>query len=142
MADLKTKQTDDSVEAFLDQVDDDQKRKDIDAVVELMKQATKAEPKLWGSSIVGFGQYHYKYPSGREGDWALTGFSPRKQALTLYITGGFDEYEGLLAKLGKYKMGKACIYVKRLDDLHLPTLKKLIQLSVKHVAKTHAASKR
>ena len=101
----------------------------------LMKQVTQLEPQMWGSSIVGFGSYHYKYASGREGDMPLTGFSPRKRNLTLYIMGGLEQYDALLAKLGKHTTGKACLYIKRLDDVHLPTLKKLIQQSVKHIAR-------
>lgn len=103
-----------------------------------MKQATKAEPKLWGGSMIGFGSYHYKSESGREGDWFLTGFSPRKQNLTLYIMAGFGQYDELLKKLGKHKTGKSCLYIKGLEDIHLPTLKKLIQLSVKQMTKTSA----
>jgi uncharacterized protein YdhG (YjbR/CyaY superfamily) len=103
-----------------------------------MKQAARAEPEMWGSSIIGFGRYRYKYESGREGEWFLTGFSPRKQNLTLYIMAGFEEYDELLKQLGKYKTGKACLYIKRLDEVNLPTLKKLIQQSVKHMAKTNA----
>jgi hypothetical protein len=101
-----------------------------------MKQVTKAEPRMWGSSIVGFGSYHYKYESGREGDWFVTGFSPRKQNLTLYIMPGFESYGGLLGKLGKHKTGKSCLYVNTLEDVHLPTLKALIRQSVKHMNKT------
>jgi hypothetical protein len=96
-----------------------------------MREITGEEPAMWGSSIVGFGSYHYVYASGREGDWFLTGFAPRKQALTMYIMSGFSEYDELLEKLGKFKTGKACLYVKKLDDIHLPTLKKLIRQSVK-----------
>jgi hypothetical protein len=101
-----------------------------------MKQVTKSEPKMWGSSIVGFGTYHYKYESGREGDWFITGFSPRKQNLTLYIMGGFARYDELMKQLGKHKTGKSCLYIKYLADVDLPTLKKLIQESVSHMRKT------
>lgn len=139
MAELKTKLNNASVDKFLKTVTDEQKRADCFALVEIMKQATKAEPKMWGSSIVGFGSYHYKYASGREADWMLVGFSPRKQNLTVYIMAGFEEYEALLTKLGtKHSTGKSCLYIKRLDDLHLPTLKKMIQKSVKHMLKTQA----
>ncbi|MCI0440394.1 MAG: DUF1801 domain-containing protein [Chloroflexi bacterium] len=135
MAELKTKPNEQSVEDFLNSVADDKKRRDSFALLELMKEVTKAEAKMWGPSIVGFGSYHYRYASGREGDWFLTGFSPRKQNLTLYIMAGFDQYDGLLKSLGKYKTGKACLYVNKLDDVDIPTLKKLIALSVEHMMK-------
>ena len=139
MAELKTKLTNASVKKFINTVPDEQKRADCLALVDLMRKVTKAEPKMWGSSIVGFGSYHYKYASGREADWMLVGFSPRKQNLTLYIMAGFEEYEALLKKLGtKHSIGKSCLYIKRLGDVHQPTLKKMIQLSVTHMLKTNA----
>ena len=100
-------------------------------------------PAMWGSNIVGFGSYHYVYASGREGDWPLTAFSPRKQNITLYIVAGFEQYEGLLAKLGRHSCGKSCLYIKRLSDVHVPTLKKLVTASVRHMIRTNppAASK-
>ena len=137
MAELKTKRNEQSVEAFLNGVVDEKKRQDSYTVLELMKQVTGTEPEMWGSSIVGFGSYHYKYESGREGDWFLTGFSPRKQSLTLYIMSGFSEYEALLNKLGKYKTGKACLYVKKIEDIDLPTLRELVRQSVEHMAKSN-----
>jgi len=137
MAEPKTKLTNESVEAFLNRIPDKQKRADAFTLLEIMQQVTRAEPKMWGSSIVGFGAYHYVYASGREGDWPLTGFSPRKQNLTVYITSGFEQYGALLAKLGKHACGKSCLYLKRLDDVHLPTLKKLIRQSVKHMRATN-----
>ena len=140
MAELKTKVNKANVEKFLNTIKDEKKREDSFTVLELMKQVTKAEPRMWGSSIVGFGSYHYKYASGREGDWFLTGFSARKQNLTLYIMAGFDEYEELLKKLGKHTTGKACLYIKSLEDVHVPTLRKLVQQSVKHMASTNAPS--
>ena len=100
-----------------------------------MKEVTGEEPCMWGNSIVGFGDYHYKYKSGREGDWFLIGFSPRKQYLTLYIMAGFDHYEDLLTKLGKYKTGKSCLYLKRLSDVNSEILKTLASESVKFVKK-------
>lgn len=130
MAENKTKETDASVETFLNQIEDEQRRADCKAVAKLMQQATQFKPKLWGSSIIGFGSYHYKYESGREGDSCLVGFSPRKQNIVLYITGGFDNYEALLKKLGKYKMGKACIYLNRLSDIDPTVLKDLVKESV------------
>ena len=111
LAKLKTTENEDYVEAYLNKVEDEQKRNDCLAIMELMKQATKKEPKMWGGSIVGVGNYHYKYPTGREGDWFLTGFAPRKKSITHYIMAGFDEYGDLLEKLGKYKTGKSCLYV-------------------------------
>ena len=138
MTELKTKPNDQSVEEFLNSIKDETKRQDCFTLVEIMKQATKAPPKMWGSHIVGFGSYHYKYASGRDGDWFLTGFSPRKQNLTLYIMGGFEPYDALLKKLGKHTTGKACLYIKRIKDIDLPTLKKLIQQSVKHMTQASA----
>lgn len=135
MAELKTKRNDNSVEAFLNGIPDTQKRRDAFTILQLMKKITRAEPKMWGSSIVGFGSYHYKYESGREGDWFIAGFSPRKQNLTLYIMPGLTPYGALLKKLGKYKTGKSCLYVKSLDDIDLSTLKKLIEQAVKHMTK-------
>jgi hypothetical protein len=103
----------------------------------MMGEITKAKPKMWGSSMVGFGTYHYKYASGREGDWFLTGFSPRKQNLTLYLMAGFGRYDGLMKKLGKYKTGKSCLYVKTLDDIDPSTLKSLIRESVRYMRKLY-----
>ena len=131
MAELKTKLTDASVDEFLNQIEDEQKRKDCFEILKMMKQATKAEPKMWGTSIVGFGDYHYKYASGREGDWMLTAFSPRKQNITLYIMAGFGRYETLLNKLGKHSTGKGCLYIKRLSDVDKKVLKELVVESVK-----------
>ena len=136
MAELKTKQTTASVEDFLNGVADEKRRQDCFTILELMQQATQAQPKMWGTSIVGFGAYHYTYASGREGDWFLTGFSPRKNNLTLYIMSGFDEYEALLSKLGKYKTGKACLYINKLGDVDLTILRSLIERSVAHMVRT------
>jgi hypothetical protein len=138
MAELKTKKTDDSVEAFLNSVEHDKRRTDAFKVLDLMKEVTGEAPKMWGSSIVGFGDYRYKYESGREGEWFLAGFSPRKQNLTLYVMAGFDEYDDLLSKLGKYKTGKSCLYINKLEDVDLPTLKQLVKKSVEHVAETNS----
>jgi len=135
MAELKTKQNDLSVEKFLKSLADKSTREDCLAIVQLMKQATKAEPKMWGASIIGFGTYHYKYESGREGDWFLTGFSPRKQNMTLYIMPGFARYAELMQKLGKYKTGKSCLYIKKLGDVDLAVLKQLVKESVAHMSK-------
>ena len=136
MAGLKTTPNDGSVEAFLDGVADDRKRRDSYTVLSLMQEATEAEPQMWGDSIVGFGSYHYKYKSGREGDWFQVGFSPRKQNLTLYLMSGFDQYDVLLNKLGKFKTGKSCLYIKRIEDIDLATLKELIERSVEHAVRS------
>jgi len=137
MAELKTKRNDQSVEAFLDSVADPRKRQDSYAILEIMKQVTGAKPEMWGDSIIGFGSYHYRYASGQEADWPLTGFSPRKQNLTLYITSGFERYEALLAKLGKHTTGKACLYFKKLEDIDQEILKELIHQSVEHMVKSN-----
>ncbi|MCG3160142.1 MAG: hypothetical protein JMDDDDMK_01178 [Acidobacteria bacterium] len=142
MAELKTKLNDASVDDFLNAIKDEQVRQDCWAIAEIMRKATKAEPKMWGSSIVGFGSYRYKYASGREGDWMQVAFSPRKQNISLYITSGFEGRDELLAKLGKHSCGKGCVYIKRLSDIHLPTLRKLINASVKHMLKTNPPEKK
>jgi hypothetical protein len=133
MAELKTKKNDQNVEDFLNSVTNPEKRADSFEVLKLLKEVTKEEPRMWGNSIVGFGEYHYKYKTGREGDWFLIGFSPRKQYLTLYIMSGFDRYDEILAKLGKYKTGKSCLYLKRLSDVNTETLTVLASESVKFV---------
>jgi hypothetical protein len=135
MAELKTKATEASVEDFLSSISDEQKRKDAFEVLELMQTITKQPPKMWGDSIVGFGTYKYKGKSGREGEWFVTGLSPRKQNLTLYFSGGFEQHDDLMKQLGKYKTGKSCLYLKRLEDIKLPVLKKLIKASVKAMKK-------
>lgn len=127
MAELKTKPTDQSAEAFLNGLTDENKRRDAFTILELMRKISQAEPKMWGASIIGFGDYHYKYASGREGDWFQIGFSPRKQDLTLYLIQGFKQYGDLLAKLGKFKTSKGCLYIRRLSDVDLPTLEELIK---------------
>ena len=131
MAELKTKPTQASVKEFLNQITDKERRDDCFAVAKMMEEITGDKPKMWGPSIVGFGTYHYKYASGREGDWPVTGFSPRKKDLTLYLMMGFEKYPELMEKLGKHDTGKSCLYIKRLSDIHVPTLKKLIKKSVK-----------
>jgi hypothetical protein len=136
MAELKTKKNDQSVDAFLAAVADEKKREDCHTVLKLMQQATGEPPTMWGDSIVGFGKYRYKYESGREGDWFLTGFSPRKQNLTLYITAGFDAYDALMGKLGKYSTGKSCLYIKKLADVDQDVLKELVEQSVERMKKT------
>jgi hypothetical protein len=131
MAELKTKKNKASVEKFLNSVKDEKKREDSFKILKLMKQITKAEPEMWGTSIIGFGSYHYKYASGREGDWFLTGFSPRKQSLTLYLMTYLEKNKEILKKLGKYKTGKGCLYINKLEDVDLKVLKELITTSIK-----------
>ena len=133
MAENKTKPTKKSVKKFLDAVEDKQRREDCYTVFKIMQDITKAEPVMWGDSIVGFGSYHYKYATGREGDMCLTGFSPRKQNLTLYVMPCMEKREEFLSQLGKIKHGKSCIYVKKLDDIDLKVLKKMIRDSIKAV---------
>ena len=138
MSDLKTQRNDASVEAFLNSVENERKRADSFAILELMREVTGEEPSMWGTSIVGFGTYHYKYASGRQGDWFVVGFSPRVQNLTLYIMSGFDAYDTLLEKLGKFKTGKSCLYINRLADVDMGVLRELVERSVAHVKATSA----
>jgi hypothetical protein len=135
MAELKTKLTDASVTEFINSIEDEEKRADSFEILKIMKQVTKEEPKMWGSSIIGFGNVHYKYDSGREGDWFLTGFSPRNQNLTLYVIGSFKPHVDLLNKLGKHKTGVGCLYIKKLQDVDIKVLKELIKQSVKAAKK-------
>jgi hypothetical protein len=130
MAELKTKPTEQPVEDFLNRVPDERKRQDSFVILEMMKEVTGEEPIMWGDSIVGFGSYRYKYSTGREGDWLVVGFSPRKQNLTLYGLQGWNQYQDLLGKLGKYKTGKGCLYINKLSDVDQDVLKDLIRQSV------------
>ena len=136
MTELKTRPNKRSVEAFIRGVKDEQKRRDSRTLLRMMRAATGAAPIMWGESIIGFGSYHYKGRSGREGDWFLTGFSPRKQNLTVYIIAGFDRYGDLLKKLGKHKKSKSCLYLNSLADVHLPTLETLIRRSARVMARS------
>lgn len=131
MAELKTKQNEASVDNFLNAISDETRRQDCFTVLELMKKATKAEPKMWGDSIIGLGEYQYKYASGREGDWFQMGFSPRKQNLTLYLMSGLEAHRASLAKLGKHKTGKGCLYINKLADIDVQVLKEMIVQTVK-----------
>jgi hypothetical protein len=135
MSEPKTKPTDVKVEDFLDAVEHPTRKEDGFKLLRIMKEVTKKKPMMWGPSIVGFGSYHYKYESGREGDMPLTGFSPRKQSLTVYIMPGFDEYEDLLGRLGKHKVGKSCLYINKLADVDISVLKELIAKSVEKMIK-------
>jgi hypothetical protein len=137
MSENKTKETDLSVTDFINAVDDETKRNDCHYLVKLMQEITGSEPKMWGTSIIGFGNYHYKYDSGREGDFMRAGFSPRKTALTLYIMAGFSHYDELMKKLGKYKTGKSCLYVKKLADIDMNVLRELIEASVTFMNKRY-----
>jgi hypothetical protein len=131
MAELKTVRTRASVDKFLKGIKDEKTRADCYKIREMMEKATKAKAKMWGTSIVGFGDHHYVYASGREGDWFLTGFSPRKQNLTLYSMGGFNQFPELMKQLGKHSTGKGCLYIKSLQDVDLKILQKLLTQSVK-----------
>ena len=131
MAEPKTKPTQASVKEFLNQLPDKERRDDCIAVAKMMEEITGEKPKMWGPSIVGFGTWHYKYASGREGDWPIAAFSPRKKDLTIYLTVGFEKNADLIKQLGKHSTGKSCLYIKRLSEIHIPTLKKLIKTSTK-----------
>ena len=130
MAKAKTKPTKQSVETFLDAVSGEKVRDDCRAIIQLMEKVTGEKPRMWGPGIVGFGSYHYRYESGHEGDICLTGFSPRKQNLSLYVLAGFPGQEAVLRKLGKYKAGKGCLYVKKLEDIDIGVLETLINKSI------------
>ena len=134
MAELKTKETTESVSAFLRKIADEGRQADCLAVVDIMRAVTKEEPKMWGSSIVGFGLYRQQYAGGRDAEWMITGFSPRKGDLTLYLMGGFDKFPDLMKNLGKYKTGKGCLYIKKLTDVDVKILRKLVTASVKLMA--------
>jgi len=131
MAELKTKKTEESVVAFLDKIENVKKRLDCYAILNLMKSVTGHEPKMWGESIIGFDSYHYKYATGHEGDMPLAAFAPRKNNLTIYIMPGFERYEALMAKLGKYKAGKSCLYIKSMNDVDPLVLRELVAESAR-----------
>ena len=132
MAENKTRRTDASVEEFLTSVESKRRREDGFMLLEMMKEITKLEPEMWGPSIIGFGSYHYKYESGREGEIFLTGFSPRKQSLSLYIMDGFDGRDDLLTKLGKHRKSTSCLYINKLADVNIDVLRELVQRSFEH----------
>jgi hypothetical protein len=136
MADLKTKRTDASVEEFLNKIKDEETRRDCFEVAKIMKQVTRSDARMWGASIVGFGNRRLKYASGRELDWMLIGFSPRKANITVYITGGLEPQKALLQKLGKYSTGKGCLYIKKLKDVDTKVFKELIRQSVRTVTES------
>lgn len=142
MAALKTQKTDASVEAFLQTVKDEAKRKDCEAVLKMMKQASKEEPKMWGTSIVGFGTYHYKSERSRqEGDWFFMGFSPRKANLTLYLMPGVNYYKEHLEKLGKFKTGGSCLYINKLENVDIKVLKELVTAAYRKMKEITKAKK-
>lgn len=133
MGESRTQPTGASVDDFLDAVADDGRREDCRQLAKLMQRATGAAPRMWGANMVGFGSYHYVYESGREGDMFLAGFAPRRNDLTLYIMGGLSHYDAILRRLGRFKSGKSCLYVKRLADLDLAVLEELINASVRRI---------
>lgn len=138
MAEPKTKLSDIPVSDFINAIPDAQIRQDCWTIVEIMQEATQAPPRMWGKAIVGFGQYHAVHASGKGNDWMVIGFSPRKQAITLYLMlAGIEPSEEILARLGKYTRGKGCLYIKRLLDVDITTLKELVRASVAYVLKTH-----
>jgi hypothetical protein len=139
MPELKTKLTGASVDDFLDAIENDQVRDDCRTIAGIMENATKAPPRMWGSSIVGFGTAKYRYASGKEGEFMLTAFSPRKQNITLYLTPNLAAHSELLGTLGAHSCGKGCLYIKRLSDVHVPTLTKLVKASVAEMRKAHSA---
>jgi len=140
MSDIKTKPTDQDVYTYLNSVTDEKKREACSVILELMEEVTGSKAQMWGNSIVGFGSYHYKYKSGREGDWFLTGFAPRKRDLTLYIMSGFNKYDSLLSDLGKYSTGKSCLYINKIQDVDIDVLRELVRQSVEHVKETNAGT--
>ena len=137
MSDLKTKPNNQSVETYLNNIELQQRQNDCLAILKLMQEVTGETPQMWGSSIVGFGSYHYKYASGREGDWFVTGFASRKKSITLYIMAGFDDYDVLMSKLGKHTTGKSCLYIKKLEDVDQNVLRELVKQSVDYMAEMY-----
>ncbi len=133
MAELKTKKTGASVTAFLNAIADKQKRADCKAIAKMMREATGNRPAMWGSSIVGYDSYHYQYASGHQGNWPICGFSPRAQNITIYIMPGFSKFAAMMKKLGKYKTGKSCLYIRKLDDVDRKVLNELIVCSVREM---------
>ena len=141
MAEPKTKPTNQSVKEFLNEISEPERRADCFAVAKIMEEISGEKPKMWGPSIVGFGSYRYKYASGHEGDWPMMGFSPRKKDLTLYVMMGFEKHAELMERLGKHSTGKSCLYIKRLSDVDVPTLKQLVQASAQHMIKTNLSDR-
>jgi len=140
MPEPKTRATDASVDDFLKTLENDEVRLDCLTIAEIMRRATKSKPRMWGANIVGFGSGRLKYATGREVEWPLISFSPRKQNIALYLSPGFDGRDELLAILGKHSCGKSCLYIKRLSDVHLPTLRKLVTASVRHASRPQTSA--
>jgi hypothetical protein len=137
MAEPKTKPTAQSVAAYLDAIEDETRRKDCKALHAMMKRATGCVPKMWGEAIVGYDSYRYTYASGKTGDWPIVGFSARKGPISVYLMAGYDGAEALLAKLGKHKIGKSCLYIHKLADVQLPVLEQMIERSVQQMRQRH-----
>jgi len=137
MTENKTKLTDASVEGYIAAIDDESRRTDCETLAKLMAKATKQKPKMWGSSIVGFGSYHYKYDSGREGDSPLTGFSSRKGDISIYLTASFPGQDEVLSRLGRHKMGKVCLCIRKLEDVDVNLLEQLVVGSVAEVKRRY-----
>lgn len=142
MADNKTQETNETVSTFVEGIEDEKKRQDAHQLIQLFSEATGYEPKMWGTNIIGFGRYHYKYASGHEGDAAPIGFSPRKAQISIYLSQPEDEKRAeKLSRLGKHKMGKGCLYIKKVSDVDSAVLKELVQDSISYINETYPASK-
>jgi uncharacterized protein DUF1801 len=139
MAELKTQRTGASVDEFIDAISDESVRQDCRTLVDLMRRVTGAEPEMWGDSIVGFGDYHYKYASGRENDWFYLGFAPRKRELALYVIADMKRFAYLVRRLGKYRTGKYCLYVKRLSDIDVDVLEQIASASLQYLKDAEAS---
>lgn len=137
MSEPKTKKNDADVIAYLNTIEPQKKREDSLAILELMEEVTGEQGIMWGTSIIGFGSYHYTYATGREGDWMLVGFAPRKKNITLYIMPGFEHYGELLGQLGKHSTGKSCLYIKKIEDVDTDVLRELVKQSVAHMKETN-----
>jgi len=139
MAELKTVPNDHDVAEFIAQLADEQRQAECQVLLPLMAEASGESPRMWGDAIVGYGSYHYVYPSGREGDWLMVGFSPRKRDLTIYLLSGFEPLAPWMDGLGRYKTSKSCLYLRRLEDIHLPTLTEMVRQAVAYLRRTYPA---
>lgn len=137
MSELKTRPTRASVARFIGSIEDERQRKDAKRIDQIMRSVTGSNPVLWGSSLVGYGRYDYRYASGREGSWFLTGFSPRKRNLVIYVMSGFSTEPALMRRLGRHKTGRSCLYLRKLDDVDLDVLTELVRRSVEKIRKRH-----
>lgn len=140
MSDLKTQPNNANVEQFIEAIADDRRHADCLTLLPIMARITQKAPQMWGDSIVGYGRYHYQYKSGRAGDWFVTGFSPRKREMTIYIMPGFQNYSALLDQLGKHKLGQSCLYIKRLSDIDIGVLEALIATSIQDMKSMYECS--